>query len=55
MKLMDHLLWEFEQAFDGCTSITTIQIPESIQIIDSQAFLGCSELEKVILITKILL
>ena len=36
-------------AFNGCTSIQSVNIPDSIEVIDSQAFQGCLDLEKVIL------
>ena len=33
-------------AFEGCTSLTTVKLPESIDIIRSTAFLGCTSLQK---------
>ena len=36
-------------AFEGCTSLTTVKLPESIDIIRSTAFLGCTSLQNIIL------
>lgn len=40
---MEYLIGE--NAFYGCTSLTTLQLPQGITTIDENAFYGCSELE----------
>ena len=36
-------------AFEGCTSLTTVKLPETIDIIRPTAFLGCTSLQNIIL------
>ena len=36
-------------AFEGCTSLTTVKLPESIDIIRRFAFYGCTALETIVL------
>lgn len=38
-----------EHAFDGCSSITSISIPNSINTIDKSAFSGCTNLPKLVI------
>ena len=36
-------------AFEGCTSLTTVKLPESIDIIRPTAFKGCTALETIVI------
>ncbi len=42
-----------EEAFKGCTKITSVVLPETVTIIEASAFEGCSKLESITLPNKI--
>ena len=46
-------IWGFQQictgAFQDCTSLTCVTIPEPLHRIDCNAFIGCTALQKIIL------
>lgn len=42
----------WDRAFQNCRNLKEIEIPENVEYIDDEAFLGCTGLERVIMRSK---
>ena len=46
-KILDGVTWMGSSAFSGCTSLTSIMIPNSVTFIPDDAFSGCTSLSSI--------
>jgi hypothetical protein len=52
LKKIDSATYFGEGVFEGCTSITKIELPEKLEVIGQRAFFNCTNLEEVVILSK---